>query len=305
MDKGRYFLTDGGMETVLIFREGIDLPEVASFPLLRDKEGRKVLRDYFKPYLKIAEERGTGFVLESATWRASADWGEKLGYSEEALAEANRVAVLEIEELRREWEGRIPEIVLSGCVGPRGDGDLDDAAMSAEEAESYHGEQIGSLADAGAERITAMTLNYVDEAVGVARAAKAAGLPAVISFTVETDGCLLNGESLREAIEETDAAAEGVVEYFMINCAHPAHFAEVVGEGGKWIGRIGGIRANASMMSHAELDEAEELDEGDPEDLGERIGAVAKKMKNLRVFGGCCGTDHRHVAAMAEACVPE
>jgi S-methylmethionine-dependent homocysteine/selenocysteine methylase len=282
------------METTLIFHEGLDLPEFAAFVLLDDEQGREALRSYFRPYIDIARKRGVGIILDTPTWRANADWGERLGYSAEALAAVNRRGVMLLDELRAE-SGAEPPIVIAGCIGPRGDGYRADALMSADEAEQYHAAQIATFAGTSVDLVSALTLTYADEAVGIVRAAQAADIPVAISFTVETDGRLPSGEALREAVEAVDEQTGGAAAYFMINCAHPTHFAHVLEDAGPWLDRIHGVRANASAKSHAELDEAEELDEGDPADLAARYRELRKRMPNLNVIGGCCGTDHRHI----------
>jgi S-methylmethionine-dependent homocysteine/selenocysteine methylase len=296
---GRTFITDGGMETDLIFHKGLKLPEFASFVLLDDEPGREALRDYFRPYIEIARQRGVGIVLDTPTWRANPDWGARLGYSAEALADVNRRGVDLLEELRAETGGN-PTLVISGCLGPRGDGYRADLLMTAPEAQRYHALQIETFAHTTADLITALTLNYAEEAVGIVRAAEAAALAAVISFTVETDGRLPSGQPLREAIEQVDAETNATAAYFMINCAHPTHFVHTLEDGEPWQDRIRGLRANASAKSHAELDEAEQLDEGNPE-LAEQYRALAPRLRNLSVVGGCCGTDHRHIGAICSA----
>jgi homocysteine S-methyltransferase len=295
----RLYITDGGLETTLIFHLGLELPDFAAFDVLRDEAGTAALRRYYEPYLAIARERGLGIVLDSATWRASRDWGERLGYSSAELAEANRRAVALVEELR----AANPDVpaVLNGAVGPRGDGYVVGETMTAGEAEAYHSEQIGTFAGTAAEMVSAITMTYVEEAVGIARAAQAAGLPAVVAFTVETDGRLPSGQPLGEAIEQVDRETGSSPAYFMVNCAHPTHFEAVLE--GSWRERIGGIRANASTMSHEELDAATELDAGDPEELAQQYRALRERLPNAVVLGGCCGTDDRHVAAIAAACV--
>jgi S-methylmethionine-dependent homocysteine/selenocysteine methylase len=295
----RVFLTDGGLETTLIFHRGIDLPQFASYVLLADEQGRAALRDYFGRYLELARERGAGFVLDTATWRSNADWGALLGDDAEALDRVNREAVAFAQELRVEY-GDVP-VLVNGVLGPRGDGYVVGATMSAEEAETYHSAQIRSFAAAGADMVSAVTMTYVEEAIGIARAAAAADMPAVISFTVETDGRLPSGQELGEAIEQTDRETGGSVAYYMVNCAHPTHFEHVVEGDGEWRERIAGLRANASKMSHEELDAAEELDEGDPAELGAGYAALRSRLRNVNVLGGCCGTDDRHIAAVAAA----
>lgn len=291
------FLLDGGCETTLIFHDKIDLPHFASFTLLETQEGTAVLRRYFQRYLEIAQAKGLGFILETPTWRASADWGALLGYDAEQLSHANRQAVELMHDIRKDAQPADIPVIVSGCIGPRGDGYVVGAEMTAAEAEAYHRPQIEALKAAGAEMATALTMTYVAEAIGITRAAKAAGLPIVVSFTVETDGRLPTGQSLAEAISATDAVTGHAPIYYMVNCAHPDHFRGVLA--GPWIERIGGVRANASRMSHAELDEAEELDDGDPEEFGQLHHDLVALLPNVHAIGGCCGTDHRHVDAVA------
>ncbi|MCG6882352.1 MAG: homocysteine S-methyltransferase family protein [Silicimonas sp.] len=291
------FLIDGGCETTLIFEDKLDLPYFASFALLETPEGTAVLRRYFRRHLEIAQARGLGFVLETPTWRASADWGALLGYDAARLREVNRRAVDLMQEIRAEAAPSTAPIIVSGCIGPRGDGYVSGAEMTPEEAEAYHRPQIEALSAAGAEMATALTMTYASEAIGIARAAQAVGLPIVVSFTTETDGRLPNGQPLAAAIAATDAATGQGPIYYMVNCAHPDHFADVLE--GDWLHRIGGFRANASRLSHAELDEAEELDAGDPVEFGELHKRLIEVLPSVHVLGGCCGTDHRHIGAVA------
>jgi S-methylmethionine-dependent homocysteine/selenocysteine methylase len=295
---GNLFITDGGMETTLIFKEGIDLPHFASFDLLRSDDGRRALRDYYGTYVALARDRGVGLLLDTPTWRANRDWGELLGYTEEELASVDREAVQLVEELRTA-DG--PPIVVSGCVGPRGDGYQPGRLMTAEEAQRYHLPQVETFGDSGADLVSALTLNYAEEAVGIVRAAASAGLPVVVSFTVESDGRLPNRQELPAAIEQVDDATDGAAAYFMINCAHPTHFAHVLEEGEPWLERLGGLRANASRKSHAELDESDALDDGDPEELGGQYAELRSRLPRVTVVGGCCGTDHRHIGAICDA----
>lgn len=299
---GRIFLTDGGIETTLIFHDKLDLPYFAAFPLLQSKDGRETLRRYFQRYLQIAAAGGHGFILEAPTWRANADWGDKLGYSEAALAAANRDAIDLMVELRDAHEVEGTPIVVSGCVGPRGDGYDPGQVMTPEQSEFYHGKQIAVFADAGADMITAITLTNANEAVGIVRAAHRARMPVAISFTLETDGRLPTGESLRSAIEAVDAATGYGPAYYMITCAHPTHFADRLDDGGAWLQRVRGVRANASRRSHAELNEAPDLDDGNPVELGAQYRDLLRRHPHINVLGGCCGTDHRHVEEIARAC---
>jgi len=295
------FLTDGGLETTLVFHQGLDLPYFAAFHLLKNPEGSAILSRYYHDYCRMARERGLGFVLESATWRASRDWGARLGYDSAALAEMNRRAIQLLSDIRDGYQDAGSPMVISGCIGPRGDGYDPGEPMTADQAQAYHAEQIETLSGTDADLVSAFTMTNIPEAVGITRAAAAAGIPVVISFTLETDGRLPSGDSLQQAIEMVDAETDAGPAYYMINCAHPSHFQKVL-EGEAWPGRIRGVRANASRMSHAELDQAEELDDGDPAELGIQYLALQARLPHLNVLGGCCGTDHRHVEAICRAC---
>jgi S-methylmethionine-dependent homocysteine/selenocysteine methylase len=298
---GPLFLTDGGIETTLIFHQGLDLPEFAAFDLLKDEKGMEALRRYYAPYVALARERRLGFVLESPTWRANADWAARIGYGLAELDQMNRRAIALMEEIRDEHETAHTSFVISGCIGPQSDGYRPATTMSASEAERYHSTQIATFGDTAADMVTAITMTYTDEAIGIVRAAGEVGLPVAISFTVETDGRLPSGQALGDAVEQVDSETASAPAYFMINCAHPTHFAHALADGGPWVERIRGLRANASTKSHAELDEAVELDEGDPGDLAVRHAALSGQLPNLSVVGGCCGTDHRHVSEICEA----
>lgn len=302
--RDQLYLTDGGLETTLLFHDGIDLACFAAIDMLRKPGGRAHLDRYFEDYLAIARDAGTGFVLESITWRASADWAEPLGLSQEELDRLNREAIAMLHDLRERHQSPKLPIVVSGCIGPRGDGYDPGRLMNVDEARAYHSRQAAIFAQEGADVVSAITMNNIPEATGIALAARDTGIPAVISFTVETDGRLPTGDTLAEAIGAVDAASGGHPAYYMINCAHPSHFEPALAAGGDWVGRIRGIRANASRCSHAELDGAEELDCGNPAELGEDYARLLGHLPHLLVLGGCCGTDQRHVAAIAAAVGP-
>ena len=243
------FLTDGGIETTLIFREGLDLPEFAAFDLLQHETGYQALQNYFRTSVNLAKTYGIGLILESATWRANPDWGAKLGYSSTDLAALNHQAIDLLRHIRQHYETEQSRMVISGCVGPRGDAYIPSAAMTAAEAADYHRAQIETFCEAEADLVTAITMNAVEEALGVTQAAQAAGMPVVISFTVETDGKLPTGQRLQDAIAQVDQATHQAPAYYMINCAHPTHFATVLNAGEPWLDRIRGLRANASKKA--------------------------------------------------------
>ena len=299
--RGGLFTTDGGLETTLIFHEHIDLPCFAAFDLLKDEHGLSVLRRYFACYATLARSRGVGVVLEAPTWRANRDWGKRLGYDAVGLADANRKAVGLLLEVRAEYEAPATPIVISGNLGPRGDGYRVDSRMTPTEARAYHAAQIDTFAETDADMVAAFTMTYPEEAIGIAQAAQARAVPVAISFTVETDGRLPCGEALGAAIERTDAVTGRYPVYYMINCAHPTHFDSELATDAPWRTRIRGLRANASTKSHAELDESVELDAGDPHALGLQYGQLLGRLPALSIVGGCCGTDDRHVEAICRA----
>jgi homocysteine S-methyltransferase len=296
---GEIFLMDGGLETTLIFHRKIDLPYFAAFDLLRTHEGKNTLRNYYRPYLDVAYRGGFGFILEAPTWRASSDWGSKMGYSQHSLAAVNREAIEMLEELRGEAVNFRSPIVVSGCIGPRGDGYVPGELMKIDEAEDYHAGQIEVFASTGADMISTMTITNSAEAAGIARAAKSLGMPVSISFTLETDGRLPTGQPLDEAIREVDAESGNAPAYYMINCAHPTHFSRALTSKAEWMSRLRGLRANASRRSHAELNESTDLDSGDPQELADEYREIVDVRPQINVIGGCCGTDERHILEIA------
>jgi homocysteine S-methyltransferase len=297
------YLTDGGLETSLIFHDGVDLPYFASFTELNSDEGPARLEKYYSSYLIAAQEQQTGFVLDTVTWRANAAWGEVMGMDHAEITKVNRDAITFAKGLQAKWETDTFPVVVNGVVGPAGDGYSIDEALTSNTAKDIHSVQINEFAASGADMVTAVTMTHTGEAIGVVVAAQAADVPVVVSFTVETDGNLPSGQSIGDAISEVDLATNNGPEYYMINCAHPDHFEGALKREEPWMARIKGIRANASRMSHAELDAAEELDDGNPGELASDYQRLQELLPQLKVLGGCCGTDHRHVSAIGHACV--
>ncbi|MCH1931330.1 homocysteine S-methyltransferase family protein [Shewanella sp. A25] len=302
---GQLFMTDGGLETTLIFHEHLELPYFAAFHLLNSDEGRQSLLKYFNTYADIAVKSHIGLILETPTWRANADWGELLGYSAAGLAQKNNQAIEMLLDVREQYQQADLPLVISGCIGPRRDGYVVSELMTIDEAKIYHAAQIRTFAAGFADVVTAMTMTYSQEAIGIVMAAKQLGIPVVISFTIETDGRLPSGESLQDAIVRVDSATDCYASYFMINCAHPEHFMFTVNEDDAWMKRIRGIRANASKLSHAELNESEHLDYGDPHELAlDYVDLLSHRLTNVNIIGGCCGTDDRHLEQMVMKCLP-
>jgi S-methylmethionine-dependent homocysteine/selenocysteine methylase len=295
MTADKPWIADAGLETVMIFLEGIDLPHFASFALLDTPVGRDALGRYFDHFAHLARDAGTGLVLDTATWRANMGWAGVLGLDASAIRKANLRAAEFASACRERYASDALPILINGVVGPSGDGYRIETALSAAAAEDLHTSQIRALAEGGVDLVSAVTMTTPDEAIGVARAAQNFGLPHILSFTLETDGCLPNGQTMQAAIAEVDAVTDSSPLFYMVNCAHPTHFIDVLGS--DWVNRIGGIRANASRMSHAELDAMTELDDGDPAEFGRLYRDLGALLPNLRLIGGCCGSDHRHVGA--------
>jgi S-methylmethionine-dependent homocysteine/selenocysteine methylase len=297
---GETFLCDAGVETDLIFNHGIEIREFAAHTLLPIPQCRAALSRYFEGFLSLANRQNTGFILDTVTWKAHRHWAEKLGATDDELKAANEDSVRFIAELRARYSGNAKPIVLNAVIGPRGDAYKPEAIVSMDSAEQYYAQQLEWLAETEIDMVSALTFNQAGEAAGLAKAARKVGLPAVISFTVETNGALPDGQSLRDAISEVDAATSQYPTYYMINCAHPDHFGDTLLDA-PWAQRIRGIRANASRRSHAELDAASELDAGDPHELAQQYRVLSDRMPWLNVFGGCCGSDLRHVTEIARA----
>jgi S-methylmethionine-dependent homocysteine/selenocysteine methylase len=297
---GGLFLNDAGLETDLIFNHNIDIPEFAAHTLLSDDDGHAALTRYMEGFLSLARDTGSGFVLDTQTWRAQPHFAAALGQTPEELRDANRQAVEFASALRDRFSANAQPIVINGLVGPRGDAYAPEEDIAAEQAERYHVEQLGWLAETDVDMVTALTFTQSEEAIGVVRAAASVDLPIVVSFTVETDGRLPTGQMLGDAITAVDEATGAAAAYFMVNCAHPDHFAQQLADA-EWACRIHGIRCNASRMSHAELDECEVLDDGDPAELADSYRQIKESLPWLNVFGGCCGSDLRHVTEIARA----
>ena len=297
------FITDGGIETHIIFNMGVELPHFSSFPLNDTATGREVIRRYYRDYLPVARAAGRGFLFATDSWRASPDWADRLGYDRALLRQNNITSVALCAELAEEFAAAGVESAIAGVLGPRRDAWQFDAGMTVAEAFDYHSPQIEVFAGTAATSLHAYTLTNTPEAIGIARAAEQAQLPVVLSFTVETDGALPGGKPLGAAIAEVDEATGGYPTYYMINCAHPRHFARELQSGMPWVGRIGGLRANASSKSHAELDASPDIDIGDIAGLADDHAELLPLLSNLHLIGGCCGTDHRHIKAICTRCL--
>ncbi|MDJ0640581.1 MAG: homocysteine S-methyltransferase family protein [Paracoccaceae bacterium] len=292
-ESDKRYMVYAGTGTDLIFNHHIELPGFASFPLLENPETRALLASQMEDLVRLSGDMGLGCILDAPTWMANADRAAPLGYDPVRLVDVNRDAVALMEDVRRA-SGR-DDVLVSACIGPRFDPYADIPSMSAESARRYHSAQLAALKDTSVDLVTAYTFNRLSEAAGCISAARDIDMPIVMSLVVETDGCLADGTKLVDAVDAIDAETDGAALFFMVNCAHPLHFAEALDAHP----RLMGIVSNASSCSHAELDEAETLDEGDPEQLGRETAEIIRRNPSIRVFGGCCGTDMRHLASMA------
>lgn len=291
------YLTHTGSETDLIFNRGIDLPHFSLFPKLDTEDGRALIRGYAEAQIAIAAQYGMGAIVETATWKANPDRAAALGYGSDDLDRVNRASVAAIADVVQ--RARCP-VLVSGNIGPRGDAYTAETRMDVAQARRYHRPQSEGLAAADVDLITGSTLTSIEEAAGIALAAQDVGLASVISFTVETDGRLPDGSSLSDAVAQVDALTDASPAHYMVNCAHPDHFAHIL-DGKDWMARLKGMVVNASRCSHAELDNAEVLDEGNPPELAAQLSAFLRQHPSLQVVGGCCGTSARHLQEIGKA----
>lgn len=290
---GQLMTCGGGFETWLQYVDGFNLRHFCAFELLNDKRGRECVRDYHRKLVEAAVENGFGVINEGLHYRASREWGELIGFSREALAEINIRGIEFYREFAREYHSDATPMIVGGCIGPRGDAYDSGRTENAGEAEDYHSEQIITLRDAGADLVSAWTFSSVEEAIGFARAAKAADIPCVISF-IAKGGTLADGTSLEDAVNRVDAATERAPLYYAVNCSHPTEFEPGLNEG-DWAQRLGGFMPNAVALELSTLCSLGHLEDGDPEELGNQMAALAHRFPNVNVWGGCCGTDARHI----------
>lgn len=296
--QGRFMACGGGFETWLQYVDGFTLRHFCAFELLDDARGVECLTDYHRKLVEAAVENGFGVINEGLHYRASRDWGELIGYSKEALEEINIRGIEFYKDFAREYDSPDTPMIVGGAIGPRGDAYNVGRTPDASEAEDYHSEQIETFKKAGADVVTAMTFTSVEEATGLARAAKSAEMPVVISFFVAKGGKLKTGETLEDAITAVDAATESAPAYYMINCTHPTEFTPGLTDG-PWSRRLGGFMPNAVAMETLDLCKLGHLEDGDPEELGGQMAELARRFPHINVWGGCCGTDGRHIGQIA------
>lgn len=295
---GRNMTCGGGFETWLQYVDGFKLRHFCGFELIDDPRGRACLEDYHRKIAEAAAAQGFGVINEGLHYRASRDWGELIGYSREGLEEINIRGIEFYREIARDYDSPETPMLVGGAIGPRGDAYNVGRTPDAAESEDYHAEQIETFRKAGADLVTALTFSSIEEAIGLARAAKAAGMPVVVSFFVARGGKLNGGETLEEAITRVDAATNSAPAYYMVNCTHPTEFMPALTEG-DWTARLGGFMPNAVAMETLSLCQLGHLEDGDPVELGGQMADLARRFPHINVWGGCCGTDGRHIGEIA------
>jgi S-methylmethionine-dependent homocysteine/selenocysteine methylase len=296
--EGQLFLTDGGIETEIMYKWGFELPHFAMYPLLDNPDAMSAVRAMYRRYLDVVAKHRLSALMGGLDYRASPDWGALLGYSPEALAEANLRSIAFLRELADEYADDIPQILIAGYVGPRGDAYQTNRTITAAEAEDYHAVQLATLKAADVDLAWALTFNNIPEAIGVARAAARIGVPLAISFTLDTTSRLSSGPSLARAVETVETETDGAPAFYSLNCSHPVEFEPALTPGG-WTERVRGFRPNASRMDKIALCKLGHLEEGDPVELGRLMGTLARRYPHMDVWGGCCGTGDVHLDQIA------
>lgn len=298
---GELFLTEGGSETEIMYRHGFELPEFAMFTLLENPKAVPIMRDMFCAQLDVAAEFGLSFLLTGLDYRASPDWGAKLGYSAQGLADANISAIEFLRDIAQGYEDQIPRLLVGGILGPRGDAYDLNQNITAESAEDYHSVQLNTLKAAGVDFVSAQTFNNVPEAVGVCKAASKMGVALSVGLTLDSTCRLKSGPSLAEAITEIDAlTGEQAPDFYLLNCSHPVEYEPAL-ENASWIKRLRGVRPNASKMEKLALCKLGHLEDGDPVELGAQLGDLSQRFPHMDIFGGCCGTGDSHLREIAKA----
>lgn len=301
---GRFYLSEGGTETELMYKYGFELPQFALYPLLNNHDATSTMRGMFRSYLDVVARNEMNALMGGLDYRASPDWGKLLGYSPAGLAEANHQSIDFLRELAAEYVSDINEILIQGLIGPRGDAYERNTKITVNEAEDYHSVQLNTLKDANVDLALAITFNNVPESIGVARAAVKLGVPLAISLTLDTHSRLNSGPSLEEAITRIDAETGQSPEFYLINCSHPLEYEPAITPG-NWINRIRGVRPNASKMDKISLCKIGHLEDGDPEELGNLCGGLARRYPHMDIWGGCCGTWDTHIHEIAKNIYPQ
>jgi len=301
--EGCFYLTESGTETEIMYKYGFELPHFAMFPLLDNPDAVSTMREIFRSYLEVVAKHGMCALMGGLDYRASPDWGELLGYSPQGLAEANHQSIDFLREIAKEYSSDIPEILIQGLIGPRGDAYERNETITEDEAEDYHSVQLETLKEADVDLALAITFNNIPESIGVARAAAKIGVPLGISLSLDSTSKLNSGPSLAEAIDTIEAETNRSPEFYSINCSHPVEYEPAI-EPGDWIHRVRGVRPNASKMEKIALCQIGHLEDGDPVELGELCGDLARRYPHMDIWGGCCGTWNTHLDEIAKNILP-
>jgi homocysteine S-methyltransferase len=297
--EGRFYLSEGGTETEILYKYGFELPQFAMFPLLDNPEAVSKMQGMYRKYLDVVAKHGMCALMGGLDYRASPDWGKLLGYSPQGLSEANHKSINFLREIAKEYTSDIPDILIQGLIGPRGDAYKMNLNITENEAEDYHSIQLNTLKEANVDLALAITFNNIPESIGVARAAKKIGVPLAISLSLDSTSKLNSGPSLAEAITTIDEETELAPEFYLINCSHPLEYESAI-VSGDWINRIRGVRPNASKMEKIALCQIGHLEDGDPVELGVQCGDLARRYPHMDIWGGCCGTWDTHLDQIAK-----
>lgn len=299
---GLPWFTEGGTETELMYRHGLGFDHFAAFTLLEDDSATEVVKDMYRRLLEAIAQAGGCALIGGLDYRASPDWAGLLGYAPAGLVDMQRRNIDMLRQVCAPFEDRIPEIRIAGVIGPRGDAYALNETITAEAAEDYHFAQLDLYARDGVDLAWAATINNIPEAVGLSRAAARAGIPVNICFTLTSDHRLRAGPTLAEAVLATDAdcGPEARPDSYGVNCSHPLEFEPAL-EPGPWQARLRCFRPNAAAMDKIALCKLNHLEEGDPEELGRQMGALARRFTQADIWGGCCGSWDKHIARIAPA----
>lgn len=294
----RIYITEGGIETEILYKWGFELPEFSMYPLLDNADAMKTIHAMFDRVFAAAAAHDAGIVLAGLDYRASPDWAEKIGYSRDQLDAFIHRNIAFLKGRREAHADRVRDVYIAATCGPRGDAYGTGGTITEDEAEAYHAFQIAASKAAGADLVIGITFNNIPESIGFVRAAQDVGIPVGISLTLTPEGVMRSGPSLQQAVEEIDAATDGAAAWFGTNCAHPVEFEPAL-NGGAWTDRLRYVRPNASKMDKIALCKLGHLEDGDPEELGGQMADLKRRFPQADILGGCCGTDERHLGEIA------
>ncbi|MBW2409401.1 MAG: homocysteine S-methyltransferase family protein [Deltaproteobacteria bacterium] len=291
-------LTEGAVIERLRRDPAVELdPYIANAGLIYDQAGKQAMTRIYRQYIDIASRYRLPMIVSAPTWRASSERINKSAYSGRETMVKDCADF--INRIRQDVSQSADCIYIAGLIACRGDSYEPREALTADKAEAYHRLQAQELAHAGVDFILAATLPAVSEALGIAAALSQCAIPYSLSFVIRSDGRVLDGTPLQAAIEKIDAAVNPGPLFYQINCVHPAIFRKAIEQSEPGFDRLLGLQANTSEKSPEELDGLGYLDTSEPEEFAESMLALHTHF-GLKIIGGCCGTDHRHIEEIAK-----